>query len=64
MTVQKTGNHVGFSCDSCPETFEDDEAGEFGEAWAAAKAQGWRAAKEGGDWNHYCPDCNRRRRTT
>ena len=38
-----------------PETFEDDEAGEFGEAWTQAKSQGWLTAKEGGEWVHRCP---------
>jgi hypothetical protein len=62
MTTQRTAGHVGFSCDACPMTHEDDEAGEFGEAWAAARATGWRAHKTPrGEWEHYCPDCARSR---
>ncbi len=60
MTVQRTNNHTGFSCDSCSASFEDDEAGEFHEAWAAARRAGWRAHKDlRGEWEHSCPDCVR-----
>ncbi len=60
MTIQRTGRHVGFSCDGCPMAFEDDDGGEFQEVWAAARAAGWRSHKNPhGEWEHSCPDCAR-----
>jgi hypothetical protein len=61
MTVQRTNGHVGFSCDGCPMSFEEDEAGSFHEAWAAARRAGWRSEQIKGEWSHYCPSCARGR---
>ena len=46
-----------FSCDSCAENIEVEADG-FGDAWAEAKAQGWRAYI-GPDkkFAHSCPSC-------
>jgi hypothetical protein len=61
MTVQRTGAHVGFSCDDCPMTFEDDDhSSVFDEVWKSARAAGWRSYKTRDGWEHYCPDCVRK----
>jgi hypothetical protein len=45
------------SCDSCPEV-ETLETSYFKEAKAEMKKRGWRAFKEGDDWQHICKSCD------
>jgi len=47
-----------FECDACGEKFEhvEDKGGLAG-AWVAARRQGWRTRKTGGEWEHKCPKC-------
>ena len=45
-------------CDFCNRRHEEYEGDDFGEAFAYAKLDGWRAFKDAhGDWAHKCPDC-------
>jgi len=50
-------NTIYFECDECnrrPEIY----FGDFQEAWAAAKKDGWRCYKDDtGAWCHKCPHC-------
>ena len=55
--LDRQKGRVVFECDSCEATTESD-TGDFNEAWAAAKRDGWKARKIGADWVHACPDCN------
>lgn len=48
------GDHV-FTCDNCMD--EVDFSGEFGEAWAEAKDEGWVAFRGEDGWEHRCPVC-------
>jgi len=46
-------------CDKCSAAGEEYDGGTFQEAWADAKADGWRAWKDDADeWCHSCPNCN------
>ena len=60
MTVHRDHHQVIFECDTCGDTYESGE-GEFNEAYAAAKDEGWIAFKndETGKWEHRCEDCKR-----
>ena len=45
-------------CDKCG-TEDEFDGDTFQEAWADAKADGWRAYKDDSDeWCHSCPNCN------
>jgi hypothetical protein len=41
----------------CDETEMLEAESEFEEAWEFFKELGWRASKESGVWQHFCPDC-------
>lgn len=56
MTINRDHGLVMFECDDCGEVF-DSEIHDFSEAWQAAKEEGWVAAKLGGKWEHFCPEC-------
>jgi hypothetical protein len=45
-----------FECDSCDAALES-KTGDFTEAWAEAKRDGWKSRKIGDVWVHACPDC-------
>lgn len=56
MSVTFGDNSHQLECDLCsrkPEYY----FGDWQEAWKTAKADGWRAWKDGDDWCHACPDC-------
>jgi hypothetical protein len=57
MIYQHDGRFV-FECDGCSARFEhaEDEGG-LTAAWVAARRDGWRARKIGGEWEHKCPKC-------
>jgi hypothetical protein len=57
MTIDRQHSRLVFSCDSCDATFEGSPDDDFVHAWAAAKAEGWKARKIGKEWVHACPDC-------
>lgn len=67
MTTQTIKGQIAFSCDRCPETYEPPKLGlgseqrEWTDVWEDAKAEGWRARKIGGEWQHHCPECVRRK---
>jgi hypothetical protein len=52
MIYQHDGRFI-FECDACSNRFEhvEDEGGLTG-AWVAARREGWRARKIGGEWEH------------
>jgi ribosomal protein L37AE/L43A len=54
--IDRQNGKLVWECDTCLETFEPD-TGDFNEASAAAKRDGWKAAKVGDVWVHACPDC-------
>lgn len=60
MSFEKDGQLCRFICDSCDETYEVQSHG-FEDAWAEAKAEGWRCwpDEDTGDWMHKCPECRR-----
>ena len=57
MTIEYADNTMHVKCDHCgrkPETY----FGEWKEAWAEAKADGWQAYKDETDaWCHKCLEC-------
>jgi hypothetical protein len=63
MTTQRIKGEIVFSCDRCSETFEPPRLGtgsaqrDWNDTWEDAKRAGWRALKNGKDWEHVCPDC-------
>ena len=66
MTIQNAGRGrvEGFACDECSESLELDDPADFNDAWAQARADGWRAEKTDEGWRHLCPGCARRARTS
>lgn len=66
MTTQKIKDQITFSCDKCPEVYEPARLGlgseprEWSEVWEDAKRAGWRALKNGSEWEHLCPSCERK----
>lgn len=56
--IDRQGARIIFECDSCDATLEGDDHEEFKEVWAAAKEEGWRTRKIGGEWVHACPRCD------
>jgi hypothetical protein len=44
-------------CDGCGDSVEDDSRTAFEVFWAALKAEGWKAFKDGDEWSHLCPAC-------
>jgi hypothetical protein len=64
MTIARVHSLVTFECDGCAEVFEADTV-DFDAAMRTFRADGWRAAKLGGQsrvaWHHFCPECVRRK---
>lgn len=60
MSHERTGGRVTFQCDTCPEAAETD-TGDFNEALAEVKSDGWQAYPVRGVWCHACPACKRSR---
>jgi hypothetical protein len=57
MILLQKGMFV-FECDRCSARFERVEyEGGLTAAWVAARRQGWRAQKIGGEWEHKCSEC-------
>lgn len=57
MSTRRTRHKTyAFDCDGCG-TAIDTECFDFGKAVDVMKAQGWRAVREGEQWQHYCEDC-------
>lgn len=57
MSSERNGQLITFVCDNCDEEFQI-AGGDFKEAWAAAKADGWRCFQDDDEqWVHRCPDC-------
>jgi hypothetical protein len=59
MASWTEGQLVTFECDNCGEEYA--AAGEWKDVWESAKEDGWRAFKDGDDWQHKCPGCLNRR---
>jgi len=58
MTAHNVKGEFAFSCDQCSESITPNGQTSFGEAWAEARAAGWRAEKlQWGEWEHFCPVC-------
>ena len=47
---------ITFECDQCGEECNTEES-DFHSALKKMKAEGWKAQKVGGDWEHICPGC-------
>jgi len=58
MSLEYDRDHciLAIECDCC-EASDEFEGDDFNEAFDEAKAEGWRAFKDGDDWMHKCPDC-------
>lgn len=58
MALERDGYNgpITFCCDECGE-IEETRCAEFSGALAKIKAHGWKARKDGDDWQHYCKDC-------
>lgn len=57
MTVENVRGHITMSCDGCPGSYLEDDAGDFQAVVAEARDQGWTIQKRGSDWFHFCPGC-------
>lgn len=57
--MDRQNGDIIFECDHCGDTL-DTETGDFSEAWAQAKSDGWNTRKVGSDWFHSCPGCHQR----
>lgn len=61
MSSEKVGGRWRFQCDQCPEAV-DTASGDFNEALAEAKSEGFRPYTLAGEWFHACADCDRSKR--
>lgn len=65
--LDRQGNRAVFECDGCGET--EEGRGVYGRDdftffWEELRDQGWIAYAVGKDWQHWCPDCNRKQTKT
>lgn len=56
MIVRGAKGEIGLACDACPDGIETEET-DFLKALDAAKAEGWKVRRIGGEWAHLCPAC-------
>ncbi|MCV0384872.1 MAG: hypothetical protein K5821_00340 [Nitrobacter sp.] len=54
--IDRQGGRILIECDSCDEVL-DTETGEFDEALALMKREGWSVRKIADEWLHGCPSC-------
>lgn len=54
--IDRQHGHLVIECDCCDETYEGASA-DWEDVWPAAKENGWKARKIGGEWVHACPEC-------
>lgn len=54
MTSGRTHRQAYIACDTCPETVEGSD---FNDLWNSARADGWKAKRVEGTWEHVCPSC-------
>jgi hypothetical protein len=57
VTTERIKGVLTFVCDGCGDFEEAEGSQSFESLWASLKERGWRAAKAGSDWLHYCHDC-------
>lgn len=57
MSATKIHNKFVFECDDCADSIETD-CEIFHEAHAFIKSNGWKTAKHGAHWQHFCPNCD------
>lgn len=57
MSLDRIKGNVTFICDGSG-CHQYEEGSDFGEVWNDAKAIGWTAKNEGGEWSHYCRSCS------
>lgn len=57
MTVQRAGSSRHLECESCAETFGEDDDLSFVELIEKAKAARWDIKRVGLEWEHRCPGC-------
>lgn len=63
MSIQHRDNCMHLECDECDRK-EEIYFGTWAEAWADAKADGWRAWRDKTNtWCHSCPECVRAKAT-
>jgi hypothetical protein len=60
VSSERVGGRWRFQCDNCTEAV-DTASGNFNEALAEAKAEGYRAYMLSGEWFHRCDGCSRSR---
>jgi hypothetical protein len=56
--IDRDWKNYDIYCDGC----NDDltiHADSWGEMMEEFKDNGWRAIKKDGDWEHYCPECQK-----
>jgi hypothetical protein len=59
--INRLDGKLVICCDFCSDEDASD-TDDFTEAWGMWKDDGWRAFKEGGEWQHKCPNCIEDRR--
>lgn len=56
--LERQHGEIIFVCDGCQESLVTG-TGDFDNALAVLKdSNGWKIRRRGGEWEHYCPDCN------
>lgn len=55
MSVERNHEHVGLSCDNCPEATE--EYTDFNLMVGVAKSLGWKITLQEDGYEHLCPAC-------
>ena len=55
MTLHRNHREITFECDRCGAFL--DGGTDFDDALDELRSQGWRAVRDGDDWEHHCPGC-------
>jgi hypothetical protein len=59
--IDTQNNHIVIECDACGGVFDSAAEGcgslEWEVVWPAAKREGWKARRIGGEWLQLCARC-------
>ena len=59
--IDRQHDQIVIECDACDSVFDSGVEGcgslEWEVVWPAAKREGWKARRIGGEWLQFCPSC-------